>query len=224
MGRIILAIVISVVLTLSAFSQPASAPASAPATAPVRAVKVKLDTPESAVREYATAMRDGDVEKLRACLRMTSAQDKEAAASVEKWVAGSARLHNAAVKKFGNDGAAQIAAGMVAVPRADVQAQQILQSLKDNAPAAEVNGDRATVAVDVSDVQLAKVGTEWKVCFELPPGEDAVEANKMLDRMGTHFDSLGKDIEKGKYVKAADVVEELSGKASDPVALPAPKP
>ena len=204
----------------------ADAPGKGPAAA----------TPKDALKLLAVAMHEGDASQIRGLLYVANEHEGRMADAMAAMARALARLHAAAVKEFGEQGARELTGHPAGSPQTELE----------RIDAADVShsdgGDSATVAFkpDAGEeepappVVLRKVDGRWRVpVSDLAKGVQADDLKQRLADLAVQTKVIGgltKEIAAGKYGNAdqaadawnAKITEALSPRPRKP-AEPAPR-
>ena len=135
----------------------AAKPEAASAT-PEAAGHDDTGTPKGALKLLASALRDGDADRIRQVMHASNAAETRMVAAMAEMARAMARLQKAAVKAFGEEGAREIVG--------DTQATDAEGRARIDAADVRVTGDTATVIVPEGEdapVVLKRVEGRWKV-------------------------------------------------------------
>ncbi|HMB94956.1 MAG TPA: hypothetical protein VKK61_02850 [Tepidisphaeraceae bacterium] len=193
------ALVFAIVIASStaAFAQPTTAPTSQPADS---------TTPQGTLKLLNRATAGGDGATIRKLMFVSTTQESRVADTLVNRTQTYAKFRAAAVKTFGEAGAAKVAG----------------DDEKDNADAAidqaevKIDGDKAIVQMQGQPVNLLKVDGIWKLSLAgLTEGLPATEVDKMLDQMKMFIAVMSQttdEVNQGKYKSADEVNDAIRAK------------
>lgn len=174
-------------------------------------------TPLGALRVLNLGLRDGDAKAIEAVLLATTPQEQRMVKAQAGYAASLARLHQAALAAFGEDGArtvtsdleAESAQGLAAIDKAEVT----------------IKLDDATVQYPGAQdppLRLKRVGGFWKIAL-WPLGQEANPRTvdqrvSDLDQLTREAALLGADIAKAKFPDAEKAAQAWRNRVLETVA------
>ena len=183
-----------------------TAPATAPATAP-DGFAADTTTPKGTLKLLSAAMESGDVEAMRALMLADDPVEQKMVGAQVAQAAAFAQFRKALVRTFGQQALDEL---IGPAPSADQR-----NAVFDAAPQ-ELDGDRATVAVDQDVYELKKVGGKWMLSFTSitrsvePPVLD--QSLRELSIKSEVMAEVAAEIDQGKYRNTDEVGQAIQGK------------
>lgn len=201
-----------------------TAPAASPPATP--APEPDPTTPKGALKLLASALRDGDADRIRQVMHTTSPAETRMVASMAEMARAMALLQKAAVKAFGEEGAREIVG--------DTQATDAEGRARIDAADVRVTGDTATVIVPEGEdapVVLKRVNGRWKVPMaELSKNADPAALDERLAELTEQrklVAQLTDEIGAGQFLSPAQAKDAWQSRAMQVVTRrppPARKP
>jgi len=195
---------------------PAPAQADRRPAAPPGAEPHDLTTPKGALKVLASALRDGDADRIREVMYATTPAEKRMVAAMADMAAAMARLQKAAVKAFGEEGAKEIVG--------DTQTTDAQGRARIDAADVRLAGDTATVTVPEGEdapVVLKRVGGQWKVPMsELSKNAEAAALEERLTELGEQrklVAQLTDEIGQGQFKTPAQAKDAWQSRAMQAV-------
>lgn len=225
LGRVALAGSLSMLSLLTPLTTMAQATPPAGERKPAASAADDASTPKGALKLLATALRDGDAEKIRQVMDATTAAETRMVAAMADMAKAMADLQKAAVKAFGAEGAKEIV-GDTGATDADARA-------RIDAADVRVQGETASVVVaddGEAPVVLRRVRGQWKVpVAELSRGADESALDERLAELNEQRKlvvQLSKEIGEGQFTTPAQAKDAWQSRAMQAVTRrpPARKP
>lgn len=173
-------------------------------------------TPKGALKLLASALRDGDADRIRQVMYATNAAETRMVASMAEMARAMARLQKAAVKAFGEEGAKEIVG--------DTQATDAEGRARIDAADVRVTGDSATVIVPEGEdapVVLKRVDGHWKVPMaELSKNADQAALDERLAELTEQrklVTQLTEEIASGQFSSPAQAKDAWQSRAMQAV-------
>ena len=195
------------------------APASAPAESKVQqaaAPEHDATTPKGALKLLASALREGDAERIRQVMHATNGAETRMVSSMAEMARAMAQLQKAAVKAFGDVGAREIVG--------DTQATDADGRARIDAADVRVAGDTATVIVPEGEdapVVLKRVNGQWKVPMsELSKNADPAALEERLTELTEQrklVTQLTEEIAAGQFNSPAQAKDAWQSRAMQAV-------
>jgi hypothetical protein len=212
-------------LAQDAGSPPSQPPRQAPAPSGASPApkQIELSTPKGALKNLATALRDGDAERIRQIMHATNPSEVRMVASMAEMAGAMAELQKAAVKAFGEEGAKALVG--------DTQATDAEGRARIDAAEVRIQGDTATVVVPEGEdapVVLKRVGAQWKVPMsELSKNADPAALDERLAELSEQrklVAALTKEIADGQFGNPEQAKEAWQSRAMQVVTRRPPAP
>lgn len=222
-ATLLLVPILTAALAASAPAQVAPPPAPGPAPAPVPAEpkpqpapEHDATTPKGALKVLASALREGDADRIRQVMHATSSAETRMVASMADMARAMAQLQKAAVKAFGEQGAKEIVG--------DTQATDADGRARIDAADVRVTGDTATVIVPEGEdapVVLKRVEGHWKVPMsELSKNADPAALDERLTELTEQrklVTQLTEEIAAGQFTSPAQAKDAWQSRAMQAV-------
>ena len=200
--------------------------ASAQQTRPTTAPANDPSTPRGALRTFSAAMRDGDAATIKRMFYAPTAAEKKMVACVADQAAAFAKLHQAAVKAYGDEEARRFTQDS---DTASAEAMARIDSAEIT-----VNGDAATVTYKDQPQMpflLKKVDGDWKLLTSsLGRPADPADLDQQLAELSLQaaiVREIADGIQSGKFPTADKAAQTwhsrlLQAATSQPASRPAP--
>ena len=180
-------------------------------------------TPKGALKVLASALRDGDADRIRQVMHATSAAEMRMVGSMADMARAMAQLQKAAVKAFGDEGAKEIVG--------DTQSTDADGRARIDAADVRITGDTATVIVPEGEdapVVLKRVGAHWKVPMaELSKNADPAALDERLAELTEQrklVTQLTEEIGAGQFNSPAQAKDAWQSRAMQAVTRRPPQP
>lgn len=213
------------IIALCLGGREAGAQVAAPSDAKPAAADTETSTPKGALKLLATALRDGDSDRIRAVMHATNAAETRMVAAMADMARAMAELQKASVKAYGAEGAKEIVG--------DTQATDAAGRARIDAAEVRVQGDAATVVIaegEDAPVVLKRVGGQWKVPMaELSKNADPSVLDERLAELSEQRKlvvQLTREIGEGQFAGPAQAKDAWQSRAMQAVTRrpPARKP
>lgn len=188
----------------------------APSDAKPAAAEADASTPQGALKLLATALRDGDSDRIRTVMHATNPAETRMVGAMADMARAMAELQKAAVKAFGAEGAKEIVG--------DTQATDAAGRARIDAAEVRVQGDAATIIIaegEDAPVVLKRVGGQWKVPMaELSKNADPAVLDERLAELGEQRKlvvELAREIGEGQFAGPAQAKDAWQSRAMQAV-------
>jgi hypothetical protein len=157
------------------------------------------NTPESTLRLYAEALRDGDRKKLGSLLYTRNESDRRVTESFVRLAVASAELRRSATAAFGPAKAEEILEQHGSLSPTLI-GERLLGEMDEAGDDLnlEVSGHQATLRASSSVLLLIRRGAEWKVDVTEDDEEGATDTVRLLDLLSHLVESAARGVASGE--------------------------
>ena len=169
-------------------------------------------SPKGVLKRLATALRDGDAERIRAVMYAGNESETKMVSAMADMANAMAALQKAAVKQFGREAAKEVVG--------DTESTDAQSQSRIDAADVKIQGDTATVTMDDGEdapVVLKRVGGQWKLPMsELSKGANPAALDERLAGLADQarlVRDLAEEIADGKYSNPVQAHEAWQSRA-----------